>query len=595
MTGRIVRIGGAAGFWGDTPDAIRQMLDARVDYVILDYLAEVTMAILARARDRSPEKGYATDFVDPVMRTVLQHPSGKATRIVTNAGGINPAACRDALLSLAGKLGVSLKIAIVEGDDLLARAEKLASLGMKDIDYGKDFPDKPWSVNAYLGALPIARALTAGADIVITGRCADSALVLGPLIAEFGWSADDYDLLAAGSLAGHVIECGCQATGGNFTDWREVDGWENMGFPIAECGADGTFTVTKLPGTGGLVSPLSVGEQIVYEIGDPSCYILPDVICDFTQVTLKQTGAESVLVSGARGRQPSDTYKVSATFQEGYRSTAMFTLCGRDAAAKAKRVGDAIIARTRRQFAENGLKDYLRTDVKILGIEQQYGQNANPVLMESREVVLRMDVQHAQKEALDIFAREIAPSGLAMAPGRCGLFGGRPSVSPMIGHRAFLVSKGEFSVTVDYGGSIKEVIIPSGSAHRLPPEKDPSVSALDSGGETRRVPLWSIACARSGDKGDNVNIGVIARDPAFLPVLRTQLTAARVKGYFGDLVLGSAERFELPGMGAFNFLLHGALDGGGTSSLRNDPQGKTFAQMLLDYELEVPVTLVVPH
>lgn len=594
MTDRVVRIGGAAGFWGDSPDAVRQMLGAGVDYIMLDYLAEVTMAILARARERAPEKGYATDFID-VMNLVLQHGGDKAPRIVTNAGGVNPRACRDALLSLAAKLGVSPKIAIVEGDDLLDRCGELATMGLKDIDYGTGFPECPWSVNAYLGALPIAEALAAGADIVITGRCVDSALVLGPLIAEFGWSADDYDLLAAGSLAGHVIECGCQATGGNFTDWREVEGWEDMGFPIAECAADGSFTVTKPDGTGGLVSPLSVGEQIVYEIGDPASYILPDVVCDFTQVTLEQTGANRVVVRGAHGRQPTDTYKVSATFQDGFRSTAMFTICGRDAVAKAKRVGEAIVARTRRQFVERGLEDYTRTDLKILGIEQQYGPNANPILTASREVVLRMDVHHAQKEALDIFAREIAPAGLAMAPGRCGLFGGRPNVSPMIGHRAFLVSKDKLPVTVLCGSSPEVVSIPHGVPYASPEPAEVDDPETRIVADSRRVPLWALACARSGDKGDNVNIGVIARHRAIVPVLRQQLTSAKVKDHFGNLVVGAAERFELPAMGAFNFLLHGALGGGGTSSLRNDPQGKTFAQMLLDIELDVPAALVPPH
>ena len=594
MTKRTVRIGGAAGFWGDSPDAINQMLGEDVDYIILDYLAEVTMAVLARARSRKPDSGYASDFVEFVMRSVFAREQGRMPRIVTNAGGVNPAACRDALLALAREFGRSPRIAIVEGDDLMAAAEELAAMKLKDIDRGDAFPEKPWSVNAYLGALPIAKAIADGADIVITGRCADSALALGPLVAEFGWSASDYDLLAAGSLAGHVIECGCQATGGNFTDWREVEGWDNMGFPIVECESDGSFVLTKPGGTGGLISPLSVGEQVVYEIGDPQNYILPDVVCDFTQVTLEQAGPDRVRIAGARGRAPTDRYKVSATFQDGYRSTAMFTLCGRDAVAKAQRVGEAIISRTRRMFAERGLGDYLRTDVKTLGTEHQYGANANPHLSASREVVLRMDVHHARKEALEIFAREIAPAGLAMAPGRCGLFGGRPTVSPLIRHRAFLVPKDRVRVTVDIGTNRQEIAIPRGVAAQ--PAAAAPVPAPSTGhhGPGRMVPLFALACARSGDKGDSVNIGVIARRPDLVPVLRAHLTEDRVRDYFGGLVLGPVERFELPGTGAFNFLLKGALGGGGTSSLRNDPQGKTFAQMLLDIGVEVPASLEIP-
>lgn len=593
MSGRRIRIGGAAGFWGDSPEAAMQVFEAGVDYIILDYLAEVTMAILARAKARKPELGYATDFVDPVMKSLLARAGGKGPKIVTNAGGINPRACRDALLAIAGDLDLSPRIAVVEGDDLLGRSAELAAIGLKEIDRGSDFPAEPLSVNAYLGAIPIAKAIAEGADIVITGRCADSALVLGPLMAEFGWSAGDYDLLAAGSLAGHVIECGCQATGGNFTDWREVEGWDNMGFPIVECAADGSFTVTKPPDTGGLVTPLSVGEQVVYEIGDPQRYILPDVICDFSAVELEQDGDDRVRVSGARGNAPTTSYKVSSTYQDGYRCTAIFTLCGRDAAAKTRRVGEAILARTRRLFAEKGFGDYRRTSLKLLGTEHQYGANANPQIAASREVVLRLDVHHDRKEALQIFAREIAPAGLAMAPGRCGLVAGRPNVSPIIGHQAFLVPKSLVPVTVTIDGSTTEIAIPEGSDAR-PPIRAAGAGTAAADGPRRTVRLFSLACARSGDKGDNVNIGVIARAPELVGLLRDHLTAPKVRDYFGELVLGTVERFELPGMGAFNFVLTNALDGGGTNSLRNDPQGKTFAQMLLDIELEIPESVPLP-
>jgi hypothetical protein len=594
---RTVRIGGASGFWGDSPQAGRQLLDAGVHYIIFDYLAEVTMAIMARARAKDPARGYATDFVKPVMASLLRDVCAQGVRVIANAGGMNPRGCRDALAKLAAELGVSPRIAVVEGDDLMACADAMREAGLKEIDRGTPFPNKPWSVNAYLGALPIAAALAAGADIVITGRCVDSALALGPLIAEFGWAADDYDRLAAGSLAGHVIECGCQATGGNFSDWREVNGWDNMGFPIAECSSDGSFVLGKPAGTGGLVTPLSVGEQVVYELGDPSRYLLPDVTCDFTGVQLQQVGPDLVRVSGARGRPPGDTYKVSTTYQEGYRSTAMFTLCGRDAAAKARRVGEAILERTRRLFRENGLGDYRRTSLKLLGTEDQYGPHANPQLAASREVVMRLDVLHDEAGALEFFSQEIAPAGLAMAPGRCGLFGGRPTVSPVVGHAAFLWKKAGVPVQVDVGGSVQPVQIPLGGTPAPEPDAPArqlvgEATPVPSAGERRRVRLAELACARSGDKGDNVNIGVIARTPQYATVLREQLTPQRVHDHFAHLVLGSVSRYEMPGMGAFNFVLTQALDGGGTRSLRNDPQGKTFAQMLLDIELEVPLATV---
>ncbi len=587
---RTLRIGGAAGFWGDTPEGALQVANAGVDVIIFDYLAEVTMAILARARSKNPELGYATDFVDPVMIQLLPQVCGRGLKVVANAGGMNPRACRDAVLGVAEKLGLSPRVAIVTGDDLIDRTAELAAMGLHEIDKGTPFPDKPWSVNAYLGALPIAKALAAGADIVITGRCVDSALVLGPLIAEFGWSAGDYDRLAAGSLAGHVIECGCQATGGNFSDWQEVPGWENMGFPIAECAADGSFVVTKPEGTGGLVTPLSVGEQVVYEIGDPGRYILPDVVCDFTEVRLETAGPDRVLVTGARGRAPTPDYKVSTTFLDGYRSTAMFTLVGPDAVGKAKRVGEAIIARTRRLMTDQNFGDYRRTSIKLLGSEHQYGDHANPALAASREIVLRLDVHHDVRDALAIFAREIAPAGLAMAPGRCGLFGGRPRVTPIVGHRAFLVPKTALTISIDIAMQRTEIYVPAGE----PLDAAPGIPAEPPGTDsvrTKKGRLYDIACARSGDKGDNVNIGVIAREPAFAPLIRLGLTPERVRDYFGDLVRGTVRRFELPGMNAFNFVLTEALDGGGTSSLRNDTQGKSFAQMLLDIEIEVPESI----
>jgi hypothetical protein len=632
---RTVRIGGASGFWGDSPQAGRQLLEAGVDYLVFDYLAEVTMAIMARARAKDPGAGYATDFVRPMLAGLLRDACERGVRIIANAGGVNPRGCRDAVLALAAEFSVSPKVAVVEGDDLMTQVEAMRAAGVTEIDFGTPFPNAPLSVNAYLGAFPIARAIAAGADIVITGRCVDSALALGPLIAEFGWAVDDYDRLAAGSLAGHVIECGCQATGGNFTDWREVSGWDRMGFPLIECSADGSFVIGKPAGTGGLITPLSVGEQVVYELGDPSSYLLPDVICDFTEVRLTQLGADRVRVHGAQGRSPGPCVKVSTTVQEGYRCTAMFTLVGRDAAAKARRVGESILALTERRFREAGFHGYRRSSLKVLGTEDQYGPLANPALAASREVVLRLDVQHDQRGALALFAQEIAPAGLAMAPGRCGLFGGRPTVSPVVGHAAFLWAKSNLKIRVDLNGMAPPEAVCEGSAAppaRSPdsalitmphtpapsveprPAKSPGVvtalttesmpapeprgaagrgshasGAIPAPGPSRRVTLFELACARSGDKGDHVNIGVIARSATSVPVLRAQLTAQRVHAYFSHLVRGTVTRYEMPGMGAFNFVLTGALDGGGTRSLRNDPQGKAFAQMLLDIELELPL------
>ena len=271
---------------------------------------------------------------------------------------------------------MKLKIAIVEGDDVLPRIAELRAAGVREMYSGAELPQKVLSANAYLGAIPIARALAAGADVVITGRCVDSAVALGPLMHEFGWREDDYDRLAAGSLAGHIIECGCQATGGLLTDWESVPNWEDIGYPILECHADGSFVVTKAPGTGGLVSRAAVAEQMLYEMGDPGAYILPDVVCDFSGVEIAEVGPDRVRVSGARGLAPTPTYKVCATYPDGYRCTAILNIIGIDAAKKARRTAEAILARTRAIFREQNLADYSATHIEVLGAETVYGPHA---------------------------------------------------------------------------------------------------------------------------------------------------------------------------------------------------------------------------
>ena len=351
MTEKIVRIGGASGFWGDSSVACAQLVRrGQVDYLVFDYLAELTMSILSVARAKSPDAGYATDFVDVAMKSVIRDIAAKGIKVVSNAGGVNPAGCAAALAKLAAEAGVKLRIAIVEGDDVLPRIAELRAAGVREMYSGAELPQKILSANAYLGALPIARALAAGADVVITGRCVDSAVALGPLIHEFGWREDDYDRLAAGSLAGHIAECGCQATGGLFTDWESVPRWDDIGYPILECHADGSFVVTKAPGTGGLVSRAVVAEQMLYEMGDPGAYLLPDVACDFTGVQIEEIGPDRVRVSGARGLAPTPTYKVCATYPDGYRCTAILNIIGIAAAQKAQRTAEAILARTRAIF-----------------------------------------------------------------------------------------------------------------------------------------------------------------------------------------------------------------------------------------------------
>lgn len=410
MTGRTVRIGCASGFWGDTPEAIGQLVTrGRINYLVFDYLAEITMSLLARARTKSPEAGYAPDFVQAVA-PFLPELKRRGIKVVANAGGVNPRGCRDALAKAAETAGVNISIGAVLGDDLLDRSDELRDRGVTEMFSSAPFPGKLMSMNAYLGARPIAAALDAGADIVVTGRCADSAVALGPLMHEFGWGDEDWDRLSQGSLAGHLIECGPQGTGGNFTDWREVPGWDDMGMPIVEVSADGGFIMTKTAGTGGLVAPASVGEQMLYEIGDPQRYILPDVICEWSQVRLEQVGSNRVLVKGARGLGRTDSYKVSATYADSWRAVTTLTLAAIDAPAKAERVAEAILTRCRRIFRGRNLGDFRQVSVEVLGAEAAYGANARA---RTREVVLKIGAVHDDRDALNIFAGEIAPMAVS--------------------------------------------------------------------------------------------------------------------------------------------------------------------------------------
>ncbi len=591
--GKTVRIGCHSGFWGDTETAAPQLVrHGNVDYLVSDYLAEVTMSIMAAQKQRNPQAGYATDFVSTVMAPLAREIADRKIKVITNAGGVNPQACREAVLKACQAAGVKLKVALVLGDDLVPRADELRGIDIREMDTGAPLPQRIASMNAYLGGFPIGRALAEGADVVITGRCVDSAVTLGAMIHAFGWGMDDHDKLAAGTLCGHIIECGAQCNGGNFTDWRLVPGYDDMGFPVAEVAEDGSFVLGKPDGTGGLISPATVAEQMLYEIGDPRAYVVPDVVCDFTGATFEQVGKDRVRVAGAKGRPATDSYKVSTTWPDGYKLSTIFMLGGREAAAKGQHSAESIIRKTRRMLADKGWADYRDVSIEVIGAEATYGPHSRA--RDSREVVVKIAARHDQKEALALLGREIAPMSTGGVVGMTGSFGaGRASPSPVIRMFSCLIPKSLVPVTVDLEG--KQIALQEGarsggfSPASLPAEAAPARGPAAPGRQT--VPLVALAYGRSGDKGDNANIGIFARKAEYVAILEAEVTEEAVARYFAHRIKGPVTRWRLPGIGGFNFLLRQALGGGGMASLKADPLAKAFAQMLLDMPVRVPAEL----
>ncbi|MGE0387048.1 MAG: acyclic terpene utilization AtuA family protein [Gammaproteobacteria bacterium] len=597
---KTVRIGGAGGFLGDSSTAAPQLLrGGNLDYIVLDYLAEATMSLLARGQARQPEGGFARDFTDWIWRDNLRELKIRGVKLVTNAGALNPRACRARMEAIAAEAGLSFRIAVIEGDDLRPRLPAIAGRGLTEMFTGAPFPEpaRVLSANAYLGAGPIAAALDAGAEIVITGRVVDSALVLGPLMHEFGWSASDYDLLAAGSLAGHVLECGAQATGGLFTDWEQVPDWAHIGYPIAECTADGSFVVTKPDGTGGLCVPATVAEQILYEIGDPQAYLLPDVACDFSGVRVESAGPGRVRVSGARGRPPTGRYKICVTWRDGHRCIAVMPVLGRDAARKAARQADAVLERVAEMLAQRNLAPLRAARVETLGAEASYGAHAGAAARATREVVCKIAVEHEDPKALEVFLREFDSPATSMAVGSAGWFGGRPAIAPVVRVYSCALDWAEIEATISLDGVDRSWSAPSTPARFDPatmerPAPPPAPAPAARMVERRLIDL---AWARSGDKGDAFNVGVIARDPRYLPWIRAALTADAVRSFLAHEFEGGARpavaRFELPGLHALNFLCTDALGGGQLASLRIDPLAKGKAQQLLEYPIPLPADL----
>lgn len=593
---KVVRIGGACAFYGDSSVAPGQLIKAGVDYLILDYLAEATMAAFGGMRKAGHPVGYAGDFTEWVWKDNLRELKARGTKIVTNAGGLTPKACAARMHELAKEAGISFRIAVVEGDDIIGRIDEISS--DTEMFTGAPFPprDQIMTVNAYLGATPIARALAMGADMVITGRCVDSALTLGILVHEFGWRADEHDKLSQGSLAGHVIECGAQGSGGLFTDWEQVPDWANVGYPIVECHADGSFIVTKPEGTGGLVSEAVVAEQILYEVGDPQAYMLPDVVCDFSAVSVKLVGDNRVRVSGATGYPPTGKYKVCLTWADGFRCIGFMAVVGREAVRKAQRQAEAVLARVNGMLRDANMAPFRASRIEVLGSESSYGAQARA--LDTREVIYKLAVEHDDAAGLKPFLREFDSPTTSMSVGTAGWFGSRAEVRPVMRVWSTTIALDDVPLTITLDETVEEmtfrapatVFAPEMIARPVAPAEPRSEAAM------RDVPLIELAWARSGDKGDAFNIGVIARKADYLPWIRAALSPDAMMKWFAHEFEGGANpavlRYDLPGLCAVNLHLLDALGGGQFASLRLDPLAKGKAQQLLDMPVRVPVGLV---
>ena len=580
-----IRIGCASGFWGDTDTAAPQIVEkGDVDYLVFDYLSEVTMSILAGERLKNSENGYTKDFLNhivPLLKKIKQ----KKIKVISNAGGVNLDTCKRALIDEAAQKNINLKIATIEGDDLINYQDKLSRMNVKDIDSEKSLPENLLSINVYLGANPIKRALDLGADIVLTGRCVDSALALGPLMHEFKWAANELDLLASGSLAGHIIECGAQATGGNFTDWELVNNFENIGFPIVEVEQNGDFIVTKPNGTGGIVNFGTVAEQLLYEIGDPKAYILPDVICDFSEVEITDLGKNIVRVTGAKGYPPTLSYKVSATYHSGFKSVATLVIGGQKAVKKAYSIGNSILKRVEHLFEKNNFSNFKNIELSVIGSNNIKDLR---VTSGSNEVVMRLAVAHENKEALSIFSREIAQASTGMAPGVINYLGGRPSISPLIKLYSFLIDKKNINCLVNLDSIKEEISLNSIEQYEPMLRSDFAILGQPAKSLDFEVPLIKLAYGRSGDKGNHVNIGIIARKSDYFPFIKDSLNMDIIVEQLKNISKESILCWELPKIYGLNFLLKNCLDGGGMSSLLLDPQGKGYAQNFLNIKISVP-------
>jgi hypothetical protein len=586
----IVRIGAGTAFFNDSRMGIAQLLakGGRLDYIIFDFLAESVVGGLGRGLATGTGPGFVADFIDNYYLPHLPELKARGIRVIANAGGLDPVACARMLREKAEAVGHPLRVGAISGDNLCDRLDRFVTADTREMFDGSslrekiDAADRVNSLAAYTGGFPVAAALGAGAEVVLAGRAADSALTLGALIHEFGWGADDFDKLAAGTLAGHLLECSAQVTGGTFTDWRDVPDWAGIGMPIGECAADGSFVLTKPEDTGGLVTPGTVAEQMLYEVSDPQRYYVPDVVCDFTGVKLEQVASNRVAVSGARGLGRTATYKATLTCDRGWRATALLPIVGREARAKAERVGSELFRRVDGLLLGAQLPPLERMRCDVVG-----GGPGEQV------AICRLVADHATRAGAEMFAREQGTAISHMSVGISISLGS--AVRPVQYVAGFLVPKSTVPLSVEVNGKPVPCAIPTDErdlALDTPAPAWPPAPA-DAGAAT--VPLIRLAFARSGDKGNLFNVAVIARDPAFLPYIGAALTPETVGRHYAGVLGGAApfavDAFSVPGFSALNFVVRDSLGGGMLASMAIDPAAKGMGQLLLDYP--VPVSAAI--
>lgn len=586
---RSVRIGAGSATLVESQIAVADLLahGGELDFLVFDCLAEGVMGVLGRQK-ASGEAGYVADWIDVQVGPHLERIAERGIRMVSNAGGLDPRGAAQALRIKAGQFGLKLKIAWVEGDDLTTRADPLLSAHGRDMFDGRLLQrevagaDRLLSLCAYTGAFPIAAALDAGADVVITGRAVDSATTLGCLVHAFGWRAEDFDLLAAGTLAGHLIECSTQVTGGTFTDWEDVPDWANIGYPIAECFPDGRTILTKTAGSGGLLSRGTVAEQLLYEVSDPQHYAVPDVVCDFTNVSITQSGPDEVVVGGACGLGRPECLKATITWDRGWRGSILFPIIGLQAADKARRTAREGFVRISHLLARRKLPPLEKEHCDVVGGEEAGASTA----------ICRMVADHATMGGVQCFLREQVSILTNMAVGISAPL--CTTVRPLTRIGAFLLPRDAVEMSVYLDGQpvpYREPAAPVGLPG-VPPQAPMAPVPIEN---TIDVPLIELAWARSGDKGDLFNVGVIARDPRWLPYIYHALDPVAIgELYARRLQLGrplKVERYPVPGFDALNLVVHGALGGGMMAGAGIDPAAKGMAQLLLARPIAIPARL----